>query len=308
MKTLTRTLSVGALIALVPALQAADGGKWYVKADGGVAFQQDVGVKSIGGIGLPAVSPALPHDVPIRPAHLAADIGAALDDLDIHVPAGALDEIGGLLSSFGFDLSTVDPFTIPAGTTLTIGKPKVSWNTGFRFDLAAGYNINDNLAVELESGLVYNTADKLKIGASLNIPAGTGDPDFPYVPAADIPIPIDLKLKGVGVDLTMYQVPILANLIYKIPLEGKLKPYIGGGVGGVWTIVDYNLAGLVSGSKNDFTFAYQLMAGAAYEISEKAQVDVSYKFLGSLEHEFGGLVKTDPTHSHAIMASFSYKF
>lgn len=69
----------------------------------------------------------------------------------------------------------------------------------------------------------------------------------------------------------------MANAYYEFPLCGRISPYAGGGIG-----VDYvhevarahhiEVKGCSTG------FAYQLMAGACYEICEQLAVTAEYKF------------------------------
>lgn len=258
-----------AVLALGTSLQAAEAGKWYLKADAGVALQQDVALKGL--------STSITLDAPETLS--AGELEDFLSEL------GLGDLVGELESGT----------TLPAGT-YSVGKPKVSWNAGFRMDLAVGYSLTDNLAIELESGLLYNTADKIRIRWSL--PPGVVI-DGEAIESGSVKV----KAKDLwGDDLIMWQIPVLANVVYKFPLESKFKPYVGAGLGGVYTLLD-----TPDDNESDFTFAYQVMAGGVFELSEKTEVGVGYKLLGSTEHKFGG-VKTDATLSHSIVASFTFKF
>ena len=62
----------------------------------------------------------------------------------------------------------------------------------------------------------------------------------------------------------------------------------------------------------DFLFGYQALAGIKYDISRGWDFKVGYKFLATAEgHDWtinGVNVKTDPTMSHSIFASLTYKF
>ena len=103
-------------------------------------------------------------------------------------------------------------------------------------------------------------------------------------------------------DTSLYQIPILANVIYTVPLDGKVKPYIGAGAGGVYALIDGK-----DTSESDFVFAWQVMAGADYQINDKWSAGLAYKLLGTGGGDWGG-VKTDSFLTHSIVASVSYKF
>jgi OmpA-OmpF porin, OOP family len=168
---------------------------------------------------------------------------------------------------------------------------KASFDPGVRGDFIFGYNITDPLAVEFETGGIWNSFDS----SSRRV-------IFPLVEHADL-----------------FQVPFLANLVFKVPLQGGFTPYIGGGAGGVASTIelsnDHNFGfnNHHHESDTDFTFAYQGMAGLKYSFAWNMEVDVSYKFLGTLDHSwFGGnpvfVTETGSTYSHSLLASFTFRF
>lgn len=166
---------------------------------------------------------------------------------------------------------------------------KCKFDPGFRVDLVGGYNISEAVALELEVGLIYNPFDvKYKAYGTFTVDDLVYD-SWSY---SD-------KIK----DLDLWQIPILLNGVYTFQTESKLKPFLGVGVGGIFTIVD----GDEWGSDSDFTFAYQGMAGLNYELSECVDVGLAYKFLGTLDHKFDD-VKTDPILSHSFLASLTWRF
>jgi opacity protein-like surface antigen len=106
--------------------------------------------------------------------------------------------------------------------------------------------------------------------------------------------------------IDIYQIPILLNGIWNIHTHSAWTPYIGAGVGGVATHFVDRL-----GSDTDFTFAYQGMVGIKYAMCPRSELDLSYKFLGSLDHEFsvGPFTdKFDGFMTHAVLLSFIVKF
>jgi opacity protein-like surface antigen len=154
------------------------------------------------------------------------------------------------------------------GTTRTT---KSSFKTGFRFDVDGGYQFNDSWALEAELGFIYNTVD-------FSNSAGTTSP-------------------------APYQLPFLVNGIYTLPLDWRVKPYVGAGLGLV--VTGLNELGDVNG-------AGQLLAGVKYEVNERIDVGLGYKFLITTEHDWSSDVLGDThsnrTLSHSILATVTVKF
>lgn len=167
---------------------------------------------------------------------------------------------------------------------------RIGFNAGTRGDVSFGYNIINQLAVEFETGFIWNSINN-------------SGPQI-ISPVAD--------------RADLYQVPLLANLVFKVPLRCGLTPYIGAGAGG-----DVSTLQLTRGSfddsfdhhrsDTDFTFAYQGMAGLKYALGWNMEVGVGYKFFGTLDHSYFGdqsdlYVHTSPTLSHSILATFTWHF
>jgi OOP family OmpA-OmpF porin len=148
---------------------------------------------------------------------------------------------------------------------------------GYRFSAGVGYNINKNWGVEFDTGWISNQFD------------GGGDSSYS-------------------------QLPFMVNVVYRYPLGAKFETYIGGGVGGVYGILDIDgtVAGISADDNDgDVLFGWQAIAGVRYNISETMSVGVGYKYLGTSEGEFkiGGMkVETDNLNNHAFGAVFNWKF
>ena len=139
-----------------------------------------------------------------------------------------------------------------------------SFDTGVRADAAFGYFATEALALEVEAGVVWSQEK-------------TGSFD-------------------------LYQIPLLVNAVYNVPVSGSWSAYVGGGVGGIWTQVEGS-----GSSSDDFVFGFQGLAGLKYQLSDKADIDLGYKFLGSLEHNFSG-TPTEEIYTHAVLISFHWRF
>jgi len=168
---------------------------------------------------------------------------------------------------------------------------RANFDVGARGDVYFGYNIVPALAVEFDTGVIWN---RLKSDSSVTIGG-------PFANRGDL-----------------YQVPFLGNLIFKAPLPGGVTPYIGAGAGGVLSTLDLSHEDEFDSfqqhtSDSDFTFAYQGLAGIKFAIAWNMEFGVGYKFMGTLDHHWFGddpnlVVHTGPVLSHSILASFTWKF
>jgi opacity protein-like surface antigen len=178
--------------------------------------------------------------------------------------------------------SGIPPSIFTSGTT--------TFNFGARGDVVLGYNINQSLAAEFDTGLLWNSADKI----------GTN------------------SLSSIGQSFDTYTIPVLANFIYRIPIKGPWSSYVGIGVGGAATILVYNLNGSDLTDCN-FVFAYQAEAGLTYKLGQSASFGIAYDFLGTtdpswnLSQTIGAStasyhLKEKGFYTHSITLSFTWDF
>jgi opacity protein-like surface antigen len=159
-----------------------------------------------------------------------------------------------------------------------------TFNPGIRADIDLGYNLNSSWAVELETGFIWNSMDEVN-----------GVPLSSYSQSIDI-----------------YSVPVLANIVYKVPTKTSWTPWFGVGAGGVVGIFDF---GTPQGHQRDtdFTFAWQAEAGLKYALTKNASIGIAYKFLGApnqrwLLNNTGNHVTLDGVYINAVEASFTWRF
>jgi opacity protein-like surface antigen len=155
----------------------------------------------------------------------------------------------------------------------------IEFDPGVRVDLNVGYNLNQSFAVELEGGFSYNGVSK------------TGDTK--------------------RTDSYLCQVPLLVNGIYKYSFNDKWQAYGGVGIGGVASTLNLKDSSGSSSSDTDYQFGYQAMLGVKYLINANWECDLGYKLLGTLDHDWtfqGAKIETDPTFSHSVLLSLTYKF
>lgn len=166
-----------------------------------------------------------------------------------------------------------------------------TFNFGARGDVALGYNFNKSLAAEFDTGLLWNSADK--IGAN--------------------------TLSSINQSFDTYTIPILANFTYKIPIKGPWSSYVGVGVGGAASILVYNDSIGSDMVGDSFVFAYQAEAGLRYQLSQNASLGIAYDFLGTtdpswnLNQTIGATttfyqLKEKGFYTHSITLSFTWDF
>jgi opacity protein-like surface antigen len=174
-------------------------------------------------------------------------------------------------------------FAFEAGTALqqdiTIkdsGGAKASFDPGFRFDMALGVGSRrpNSWGAEFEAGLTYNSMK----------------PNT------------DLGLEG----LDFYEIPMMLNVIYTLPIHGPVTAYVGAGIGGVYGIFAGSGTSFL-GFSTDLTFGYQGIAGVRYSFADKWDIGLAYKFLGTTDHDMGGF-KSDGTMTHSFLATLTLKF
>ncbi|HLP76603.1 MAG TPA: outer membrane beta-barrel protein [Candidatus Paceibacterota bacterium] len=165
---------------------------------------------------------------------------------------------------------------IKSDVTSTSGKMK--FGTGFRGDIGFGGRFSDSFQAGILTGVLWNSIDKIQSDSV----SGS----------------------------SLMQVPVMANVTYRLPLEGKWIPYVSGAAGGVMSVIDVK-SSLATMRSSDFVFAYQAEVGVKYVASKSIEWGLSYRFLSTLDHDWsdaGVTLKTDGSISHSLVAIFTWKF
>jgi len=194
------------------------------------------------------------------------------DNLYLHTDIGSASLANGPTTTRGF--SSSGPFQ---------SRGSFRADTGIRGDLALGYNLTKSLALEVDSGAIWN-------------PGPTSQNDF-------------------------YQIPVMLNVVYQIRLSDSWKAYLGAGAGGVVSIThsqfrDAAFHAPIVLEDSDASFGYQAEAGINYALSRHLEVGLKYKFLGVDEYEYhlsqpGFLsedVKVRDLFTHSAQVSLTWKF
>ncbi len=96
---------------------------------------------------------------------------------------------------------------------------------------------------------------------------------------------------------------IMVNGYYDVDTGSPWSPFIGAGIG--WAKVDLSTPALPLGD-NDDVFAYQFMAGVAYNISDQLALDAQYRFFGTEDATIQGADFS--TNSNDLMVGIRYTF
>ena len=194
---------------------------------------------------------------------------------------GDSDNEGAFVGAF----TTGEGTTIPAGTVLPDGTP-VGWTT----DFDTGWSVNGALGKdfgmfrgELEVGYQANNVGSHAGVSAAGIPLDAEDAGVLVTGASNLGVSVgNLVAAGEG-DLSTFFV--MANAIYDVETGGPITPYIGGGIGVGFVNVEYAPSATTIIDDNATTFAYQAMAGIAYEMSPQTTVFAGYRYRATLDAE-----------------------
>lgn len=181
--------------------------------------------------------------------------------------------------------SGIPPANFTSGT--------VTFNPGIRGNIALGYNINQSWAAEFETGVLWNSIDSFD----------------------------STTLSTVGASFDTYTIPLLVNIVYRIPIKGPWTSYLGVGAGGAASILSYSqtyLGTRYSWDSSDFAFGYQAKAGLQYKLSRNASLGIAYEFLGTANPSWGSTqnfgtpanyqFKEKGFYTHSLVISFTWNF
>ena len=166
----------------------------------------------------------------------------------------------------------------------TIQRGHTESETDIRADLSLGYNLTKSFAVEAEAGAIWNPNDD-KNNYS-------------------------------------YQIPVMLNGIYQIPLGASWKAYAGAGAGAVigrahTLFRDSAFHTPLVFDDSDWSAGYQAEAGIKYALSQHAEIDLGYKFMGVAQYDYTFInffafgsrkVTVNDLFTHSVQASFTWKF
>ncbi len=197
---------------------------------------------------------------------------AALAILSVPMSALAADNSVYIGANIGLGMamdSDIDNMPDNAGTA------KMTLDSGFVGTAALGYDFAGPFRAEAEYLWQKNDLDTLSYSNRIGN-FGQGD----------------LKTQAV-----------MVNGYYNVDTGSPWSPFVGAGIG--WAKVDLNTPALPFGD-NDDVFAYQLMAGVAYNVSDQLAIDAQYRFFDTQDATIQGADFS--TTSNNLMLGIRYSF
>lgn len=182
---------------------------------------------------------------------------------------------------------------------------------GFYVGAGAGVNWTRDADIELEGTPFSLTADH-KIGGVANLSAGYAT-SYGLRPELEFAWRWRNSIKGTesatpglsGMTGKQSSIAFMGNLLYDIDTGTAFTPYIGAGAG--ISQVRLNLGGF---SDKDWVFAYQGIAGVAYNITNALALTVDYRYFGTVDPKFdmGGTNVKGEYQNHTVLAGLRYSF
>ena len=210
----------------------------------------------------------------------AAVSGTAYADDYYASVSGGVSLLSNSTNDGAFDgaFTTGEGTTIPAGTVLPDQAP-VAWETDFDAGFAVAGALGKRygafrgeIEVAYQSNGVGSHAGVTAAGVALD----TEDAGVLITGSPNIGVSVgDLVADGQGDVSNLF---VMANVFYDFNTGGSLKPYIGAGIGVGFADVDFSPSGVAIIQDNATEFAYQGVAGVAYEVSPSIDLTVAYRY------------------------------
>jgi opacity protein-like surface antigen len=182
--------------------------------------------------------------------------------------------------AFGDDVE-VRQFLVPLRNT------DFELDPGGRFSVAGGYNFNEFIGVQIETGMIFNDIDKVSGGGSI--------------------------------DGSLGHVPLIASVVGRYDKPNfPVVPFAGIGLGGDISILTLDNVrapngALVDGSGSDLVFAWQAFVGARYKLNDNMSIGGAYKFFAADGaswdvEDTSGDIKSGTACVHSFGVDFNLKF
>ena len=180
---------------------------------------------------------------------------------------------------------STQPSSNNEGTTIPGTSFELNTSQGYNAALAVGAKFG-NLRAEIEGVYRRNDNDKFNQGGT-----------------------------NAGADGDLSTLNVFLNGYYEIDLFGLVTPYAGVGVGyGTVSLDLRNLNGTLVVDDDDTVYSYQLMAGAAINVTENLSLTGEYRYYDTITDaeltlsNAPGLIKNSNIRSHEIRFGIRYWF
>ena len=164
--------------------------------------------------------------------------------------------------------------------------PELTFDPGWAVEVATGYYITDYFRGELALAWRQTEVDDLEI--------------------LSVDQPLDESYIG------LFTAMLNGYLEVPLVLGGRgVRPFIGGGIGFAYFDVDIETTtGSLTADSGNFTFAFQALAGVAFQLTPSIALTGTYSYLGTTDTESGGLdgLVIKDYRTHTLMAGLRYSF
>ena len=170
------------------------------------------------------------------------------------------------------------------GESLTPGS-KVKFDPGGRFGVAAGYQLTDWFSPEVETGIMANSIHSITDASR--------------------------------VDAVFSNVPLLGNIRIQCPLWERFRPYLGGGAGASFPVLDADRITIggtsIHGSDADAVFAYQAFGGLRFKLNDRMGLGLEYHYFHAEGARWEADFTSDKMHlgateTHVVSIAFDFHF
>jgi len=183
--------------------------------------------------------------------------------------------------------------TVAAVSVIAMSQQSEARNNGWYIGLEGGANwVDDNNGLVGFSSSAPTTTDTFQFDTGWSVLATVGyafDNNWRVeLEGAYRKNDIDLFVTSGGFNATggdLNQLSIVANVLYDIPLTERLDLTFGVGAGVSRSELDAPFPG--AGDDDDWNFAYQGIAGLSYEVTDRLDLTLTYRYQVVNEPEFG---------------------
>ncbi len=172
----------------------------------------------------------------------------------------------------------------------------LSMDAGFGWNIAAGWRVTDMIAVELSSGLFYNTMDSVTGSITVDGFAASGSTD---------------------VSGSLIQVPAMVGARFELPVARDMWCNLGVSLGGVYlsgsldtTLSNGTTSVRFNGTDGSWAFAYSATLGLEWDLSADLGLGLAYRFLGTTSATFGpaDLIGSQGIYNQNVLATVTLRF
>jgi opacity protein-like surface antigen len=183
--------------------------------------------------------------------------------------------------------------------TLLGGDHTIEWDTGWAIEGDVGYRWAEYWRLELEGSFRENDADVFT-------PGGGFYSGVPVTPAGDVE-----------------QLAVMLNLLFDFDVTDTINLSLGAGIGGAQVEVEFTATTTPFGSvltiderDQDWTWAYQGIAGVSFETGDQTEIFIDYRYFVSNDVDLvtlnnGGLPSVtfdENFENHTVKFGFRYFF